>query len=103
VILKKERFLNAILLEFAELDNQANGAGQRLLDDEILLPSNLCTTAVSTSLSLAAVMGAFMSAYRLQQSKQFSLRLVGDFASIDRLGGGICSHHISNKSTSRGR
>jgi hypothetical protein len=41
VILEKEWFLDAILLKFTELDNQANGAGQRLFNDEIFLSSDL--------------------------------------------------------------
>jgi hypothetical protein len=90
VILEKEWFLDSILLKFAELDNQANGAGQRLFNDEILLSSNL--------LSWSELQWEFSDesgcAYRFQQSEQFSFSLVGNFARVNRLRGGICSHHI---------
>lgn len=41
VILQEERFVDAIFLKIAELDDQANSASQRLLDDQILLSAEL--------------------------------------------------------------
>lgn len=41
VVLEEEELVDAVFLESAELDEQSNGAGQRALDDEVLLASDL--------------------------------------------------------------
>ena len=46
VVLKEEHFVDSIFLEPTELDKQANSAGERALDDQILLASNLLVIRV---------------------------------------------------------
>jgi hypothetical protein len=44
VVLEEEWLVNAILLESAEFDDEANSASQRLLNDQVLLATNLVKT-----------------------------------------------------------
>lgn len=41
VVLEEKGLVHAIFLESAELDEEAHGAGQRLLNDEVFLAANL--------------------------------------------------------------
>lgn len=89
VILEEEWLIDAVFLQCAEFDNQANGARQGLFDDQILLASNLEDTLAVNCTSIGGA-----NTYALKEMKEISTGLVGNFLRVDGLCGRVCCHHI---------
>ncbi len=54
VVFEKEELVDAVVVERRDLDDDADGAGQALLDDEVLLPADLgLVTSKSRGVALA--------------------------------------------------
>jgi hypothetical protein len=79
VVFQEKDLVYAIFLKGAELDEQANGTGQRLLNDQILLASDL------KDISLSGLQRGSTGSltYTFQQVEQISPSLVCYFLGVD--------------------
>jgi hypothetical protein len=90
VVFQKENLVYAIFLERTELDEKTNSPSQRLLNDQVLLASDL------RGISLLRVRegSAGSLTYSFQQVEQISPSLVCYFLGVDCPDGGMGCHHI---------